>query len=115
MTNAFKAAACGLMAALCLPAFAGGSGDRWGDSHVKLHVIGEAAIAAAVTAATDSRTAGFGAAMAVGITREEWKRQRGFAHYAPSRIAADLVGAAMGAQLGHCLVSGGGVACAWNF
>lgn len=115
MTKHPKAIVCATLATICLPAMAGGSGDRWGDSHVKVHFVGVGVISAMTTAATDNRAIGFAAGMAVGIAREEWKRKRGFAHYAPSRNTAHLLGAAIGAQVGHCLVAGDSIACAWSF
>jgi hypothetical protein len=106
---------CAAQLAISLPAAAGGSGDRWGDSHVKLHLIGVGAVSAAVTAVTDDRAIGFAAGLAVGIAREEWKRRNGYAHYSPSRNTAHILGAALGAQLGHCLVAGDGISCALSF
>lgn len=89
--------------------------DAWGQENVKYHLVGEAAIAGIVTAATDSRLAGIGAALAVGMAREEWKRRHGFDSYSSSRIAADVAGALIGAQLGHCAVNMRTVSCMWSF
>jgi uncharacterized protein YfiM (DUF2279 family) len=89
--------------------------DTWGQDHVKYHLAGEAVIAATVTAATDSRLAGVGVALAAGVYREEWKRRHGYSSYSSSRIAADVAGSLIGAQLGHCAVYVQTVSCMWSF
>ena len=72
--------------------------DHWNDEHQWLHIAGEAAVGASVYALTDSRVYAYTAAAVVGLGREEWKRQNGYANYNASRLFADIVGAVIGVE-----------------
>lgn len=86
--------------------------DSWGDAHAKIHFIGEALIAQSVLEITDNRALAFGSSLAVGLAREEWKRQHGFSHYTANRLILDAAGAYVGSR---CRVTLEDVRCSWKF
>lgn len=84
--------------------------DRWGDAHAKVHLVGEAGIASLATlAANNDPVVGFWTATAVGLAREEWKRQHGFSNFTVNRLVLNTAGAALGAYTTHWIIGPGRV------
>ena len=65
--------------------------------HKVIHLVGTAAVASAVTFATDSPGWGFASGMGVGLAREVWKATHPGYACEVSSIAYDLAGASLGA------------------
>lgn len=112
---ALKALAACVLLAAASAAHACPKGDCWGEEHVSLHLGGEFVLGAAAGLATDNKPAAFAAAFAVGLAREQWKREHGFANYQPSRLVADAAGAALGVYVGRCVLMQRSITCAVEF
>ena len=112
-------AAAALLALTTQSALACEHGDCWGERHVWFHFGGEAAIGAVAQHFVDDKPTAFALTLGVGVVREEYKRSLGFAHYQPSRVAADVLGSAVGVWVPGLFIEpkagGAAVSYAWNY
>jgi hypothetical protein len=105
---------CALMA-LPVASHAEPGQDSWGDHNVSLHFAGEAALGSIAGAVIEDKRIAFAAAFAVGLAREQWKREHGYSNYTPNRLIADGVGAALGVYVGSCVLTGRAITCHMQF
>lgn len=89
------------LALLCAPAIA----DEWHGKDKQLHLVGGAAIAAAVTAGTRNEWHGFLAGTASGLLKEVYD-STGRGHVSAKDAAVTAIGALIGARFTGWVLSG---------
>lgn len=84
--------------------------DRWNGQDKAEHVAVSAVIGTASGAYFEKRWTAFGVAMIPGLLKEVADSRAAHNHFSGKDIAADAVGAALGVQLGHWIVTSRGLA-----
>lgn len=91
-------------------------GESWNGQDKQKHFVGSVVMAGTISAYTDSPTKGFAASMAVGIAKELYDSKRaGGSGFSYKDLTADVLGSAVGAYIGGCLVSYQSVTCKLEF
>lgn len=89
--------------------------DRWGDAHNKIHFVGNIGTGLIAGALIEDKPTAFAVALIPAVIREEYKRSRGFDHYAQPRIVVSLVGAGIGVYSSHWIIEENFIGYQWKY
>ncbi len=103
-------AALALFSALTASPLVSASEDTWNGSDKSLHLAVSAALGTATGMHFEDKWKAFGVAMIPGIAKEVIDSQRKDNHFSTKDIVADAIGAALGVQLGHWIITSKGLA-----
>jgi putative lipoprotein len=88
--------------------------DEWGTPDKPKHLAVSAAMAGAFVAAGMSERQAFAASLAVGLAKELHDSRRGGSGFSGKDLAADALGAYMGAKLGGVIIRRNFVGYTWK-
>ena len=83
--------------------------DNWGDADKVRHLVVSAALGTASGAYFENRWTAFGVAMIPGLAKEIMDSRKNDNHFSGKDLVANAIGAAMGVQLGHWLITSRGL------